>query len=288
MPPARGACSSLAPTSSKVCTLASCAWSVQSQRRPARRTASACPLRVERALQLRGACGLDEPCGGISASLSVCAPLCPAPLRASLAPAFSRSRTNGRAGSSTLRLCRAVSGAPIGRRPPCAVSGALVDRCALSRRAAPLAPCARVFALACEWSSWKLDPTSSSSGSLCLCPRHPPLPGRSHLFRSSSLRPSRSRFRARARMVKCVGGSCRSSPDSRFRARARMVKRKARPYGFAVSPPACPSTGSPAPLAPCARVLRFVRGGRAESSTLQSCWGSPLLVLSPPSFRAAK
>lgn len=74
----------------------------------------------------------------------------------------------------------------------------------------------------------------------------------------------------------------------RFRARARMVKRKARPYGFAVSPPACPSTGSPAPLAPRARVLRFVRGGRAESSTLQSCWGSPLLVLAPPSFRAAK
>ena len=147
---------------------------------------------------------------------------------------------------------------------------------------ASLVPCARVFALARERSSWKLDPTTLPRGFwrahwAAASPRgfrrarRPVGP----LAPCCSARPSRPRFRARARMVKCVGGSRRSSPDSRFRARARMVKRKARPYGFAVSPPACPSTGSPAPLAPRARVLRFVRGGRAKSSTLRSCWGSP-------------
>ena len=139
--------------------LASCVRSARRRVDAVRVRRTACLLRAERALQLRGACGLDEPCGGISASLSVRATPCPAPLRASLAPAFSRSRANGRSGSSTLRLCRAVSGAPIRRRPPRAVSGALVDRWALSRRAAPLAPRARVFALAREWSSGKLDLT---------------------------------------------------------------------------------------------------------------------------------
>ena len=152
-----------------------------------------------------------------------------------------------------------------GRRPTCAArrQGRLCRRARPARLPFPRIPRARVFALTCEGSSWKLDPTGSNRGDNL---RRGALPARPLARNVSIDKAGRAMTGGARRAADPLLRSRRMSHAPAFSRSARRVELEARPYNFAGTPP-LPFRPSHAPRHPPSTPYPHSRARSAKPGT---------------------